>query len=154
LFYDATGNPSPNGDFEYRDGKLQRRANKFLGPGDYLSFDIALMDAAPSGNRTFFRDGATTFTDAERQLAESPEGQMIVARARASHARKVRYLGDAAPQFTDAMKAAAIRAAIGDRQGTAATLDRCAASEPHAKAMLEDARRRRSQDVSTRYMQR
>jgi hypothetical protein len=137
MYYDAKGRPDPNGHYEMRDGKL---VGRMLRPGEHISFDLSFMDAAPSASRVFLNDGATTFTDAERTLADSAEGQFIIAQARASHVRKNQYLGDRAPQFTDAMASGAIRAAAISKASTQSFLDRCAADEPHLRAEAEAAR--------------
>ncbi len=46
---------------------------EFVRPGDYLSFDLMMCDAAPA---------AQQMTDAQRAFASSPEGRSIVAYAK------------------------------------------------------------------------
>lgn len=77
MFYDQNGRPDANGQFEMKGGKLARRASSVLQHGERIAFDLALMDAAPANN-LFLTDSATKFTDAERSLADSAEGQMLI----------------------------------------------------------------------------
>lgn len=139
MYCDATGRPHPNGHYQMIDGKVSRRV---MQPGEYVSFNMAFMDSAPSANRVFLMDTAT-FTDAERQFADSAEGQFVVAQARASHTRKTAYLGSRAPVFNDAMAAGAIRAASAQTAGMQKVLDQCASDEPRLRADADAARRRR-----------
>lgn len=74
MFYDASGRADPNGEFELR------RRSRPLGEGEYVRFDMAFMDSAP-----------TRFTDAE-----------AAARAVRDAARDARYLPSAAPSVTQA----------------------------------------------------
>lgn len=139
MYFDANGRPDPTGDYLMIDGKITPR---MLRPGEYARFDMAFMDSASRANHVFLTD-ATTFNDAERQFAGSAEGQYVVAQARASHARKNRYLGDQARDFTDIMAAGAVRAAVAQKAGAQSLLDRSAADEPRLRAEADVARRSR-----------
>jgi len=96
---DRHGNPDPNGGFDLIDGKVILRS------GTAIRYDIMARDAAAPRSSLFL-------TDAERAFADSAAGHLAVAKVRAEHARQHRYLGDAAPPFTDAMAAAAARSAM------------------------------------------
>lgn len=139
MYCDANGHPDPRGDYSMIDGKITRR---MMQPGEHVGFDMAFMDSAARAGHVFLTD-ATTFNDAERQFADSAEGQFVVAQARTSHARKNRYLGDSARDFTEAMAANAVRAAVAQKAGTQSLLDRAAADEPRLRAEADAARRSR-----------
>lgn len=96
---DRHGNPDKDGGFDLIDGKVVLRH------GTRLGVDLLFRD---SGTPT----GTHFLTDAERAFADSAAGHLAVAKVRAEHARQHRYLGDAAPPFTDAMAAAAARSAM------------------------------------------
>lgn len=146
MYCDATGRPDPNGQYQLVDGKV------LLRPGGYTSFDVALMDAAPRGNRVFLTDAA--FTDAERTFADSAEGQYVIAKAKSDHRLRTAYLGDRAPAWTDAMAMGVIRAASSQKIGTQNFLDQCAADEVRLKIEADVAYHRHNQDLSTRYLNR
>lgn len=153
MFYDQNGRPDANGQFEMKGGKLARRASSVLQHGERIAFDLALMDAAPANN-LFLTDSATKFTDAERSLADSAEGQMLITQARASHNRKNAYLGDRAPAFTTEQAAGVIRNAAAQKIGAQNLADRFTADEAALRAQVDEARRRNSLERSQAYRQR
>ncbi|MFT4056164.1 MAG: DUF2213 domain-containing protein [Novosphingobium sp.] len=61
------------------------------------------------GDSMYNQGGSNMFTDAERQLFDSEEGKCIIAHAKMCHRLSTGYLGDRAPEFTDAQAAAAIK---------------------------------------------
>ena len=145
MYCDANGRPDPNGDYQLINGK------KILRDGRAVRFDALLMRDSAAPSQVFLKDASTHFTDAERQLADSDEGRLIVTRAKGAHYRKHAYLGDRAPAFTDAQAAAAIRLEAGQKQSTQAILDLCAMEEAVANGQLAEARRQRAYNISSRY---
>lgn len=57
-----------------------------MAEGEYISFDLSLMDAKPSGAATYLTDDITA----------------AVNQARQAHAQKFAFLGDRAPRFDEA----------------------------------------------------
>lgn len=150
MYCDATGRPHPNGHYQMIDGKVSRRV---MQPGEYVSFNMSFMDSAPSANRVFLMDAAT-FTDAERQFADSAEGQYEIAKAKSDHRLRTAYLGDRAPAWTDAMAAGVIRAASAQKVRTKSFLDQCADDRVRLEAEAAAALHRHKLDLSTRYLNR
>lgn len=120
---------------------------------------IALVPLGRAGSECRIGDslnsGASTmFTDAERGLADSAEGQMLITQARASHNRKNAYLGDRAPAFTAEQAAGVIRNAAAQKIGAQNLADRFTADEAALRAQVDEARRRNSLERSQAYRQR
>lgn len=86
-YVDANGRPDPNGDFELIGGK------QILRDGRSVSSVMLMRDSAVT-------TGTVTICDAQCG--------MIVAKARAEHQLRTAYMGDGAPEFTDAMAQAAV----------------------------------------------
>lgn len=89
---------------------------------------IALVPQGRAGSSCRIGDSAAAgnsnmFTDAERAFVDSPEGRMIAAQAKAQHDLRTRYLGDRAPEFTDAMGQKAARNAFAARSATQQVFD-------------------------------
>jgi hypothetical protein len=93
-------------------------------------------------------------TDAERQLADSPQGQMIVAQAKHTHYLRTAYLGDRAPEFTDAQAAAAVRSAVAQSNRTQQFIADYAAETDRLREQSEQARRQANFDLSQRHLAR
>ncbi|MEI5687746.1 hypothetical protein [Sphingomonas kyungheensis] len=70
---------------------------RFIKAGDYLSFDMMMLDSAIRG----------TSPAAPRTLSDA-ESACIVARAASEHRTRNAYLGDRAPAFTNEMAAAVL----------------------------------------------
>jgi cytochrome c553 len=107
--YDKQGRQDPNGHYEMRDGKL---VSRMLQPGEHVTFSMAMMDGASptaTASSVFFRDNAAMFTDAEHQLFNSDEGRNVIAYAKMCHRTSKAWMGDRAPEFTDAQAAEAIK---------------------------------------------
>lgn len=120
---------------------------------------IALVPLGRAGSECRIGDSLTTgdstmFTDAERSLADSAEGGLIVAQAKHAHHLTTAWMGDRAPAFTDAQAAAAIRKAVVDQAQTQRVIDQCNADAERAKAACDAAYEAMKRDLSTRYLQR
>lgn len=131
---DRHGHPDANGDYQMVDGKIVLR------DGRRAHFDITMMDNAPR-TATFFRD-ATMFTDAERQMFDSDEGKSIIAHAKMCHRLSNGYLGDRAPEFTDAQAASAIKKHVAQSEAGVRAIAQMTASadelEQHAAQARKD----------------
>lgn len=131
MYCNAQGHPDPNGDYEMRGGKM------ILRDGRRIGVDLSFMDAAPkpSGQTVYLTD-AITFTDAERQFADSAEGQTAVAYAKSNHDLRHAYMGANAPAFTDAQAQAIVKSAVAQR---AAQQQQNAAARDHAVTLSVEA---------------
>lgn len=78
MFYDFSGKPNVNGQYELRDGRLTRRASAPLRQGDYIGFQLDMVDSAPRGS--------VFLTDAQRP--DYSEMRKVV-----NQIRDARYLG-------------------------------------------------------------
>ena len=94
------------------------------------------------------------FTDAERALADSDEGRMIVAKAESEHHLRTAYRGNDAPPFTDGMAAKAIRDAVARKREAQQFVDYHASDMESLRAAADAAYQRHKLDLSTRYRQR
>lgn len=111
---------------------------------------IALVPQGRAGSACRIGDSSTgtssMFNDAEYQLFNSDRGRVIIAQARASHHRKNAYLGDRAPEFTDAQAAMAVKHAAAQEAGAQSLADSSAAQTENlkiAQAAADAARRQR-----------
>jgi hypothetical protein len=136
MYCDAQGRSDPNGDFQMIGGKTTLR------PGRGIGFDLAFIDTAPASGSVFLRDNSATFSDAERQFADSAEGQCVVAYARSCHRLSTGHLGDRAPEFTDARAAAAIKAEVAKIAAGQRYLDQMTAHADQLERGAEEARQR------------
>lgn len=115
-------------------------------PGDYLGFNIDMVDRQPTASSVFLNDAAGN------PILTSDEAGVIVAKARLSHDRKNAYLGDRAPAFTDAMAHNAVAREVQSRQATAAFSSQYAA-DTAALQVKRDAERVAAHDSLKRARQ-
>ncbi len=94
----------------FSDGRVKPGFYEVMADGEYARFGLSMRDEAPAGLNMF--DTAATFTDAERRT--------IIAIAQSDFNLSNAYLGDRAPQFTDAMAQAALATEAQARQQRAA----------------------------------
>ena len=90
--------------------------SRVFAEGDYMSFDINLVDAAAANGAAsvFFADAS--FTDAERTFADSAEGKSALALARADFAMSEAHKGSAAAAWTADHEAGALRSILAQCQ--------------------------------------
>lgn len=148
MYCDRHGRPDPNGQFQMKDGKV------ILREGGRVSFDLSFYDSAPPSSSVFLQDTPVTFNDAERQLFDSAEGQSIIAYAKSKHRMGTAYLGDRAPEFTDAQAAAAIKAHVAQSERGRQYLAQMTAQNDELQRQAEQARREYVADLANRHRQR
>lgn len=79
-------------------------------PGDYLGFNIDMVDNRPSASSVFLTDAETAHAVRHAQIDD--EVRLRVAEARAAHNRKFSFMGDRAPGFDEAASAVIVRSKI------------------------------------------
>lgn len=121
---------------------------------------IAQVPVGRAGSTCRLGDSATTagipgmFTDAERQFADSDEGRCVVAYAKMKHRTSTGYLGDRAPEFTDAQAVGAIKAHVAQSEAGRRAIAQMTADANALEQQAEAARRQANYDLSQRYRQR
>ncbi|MCK8457035.1 hypothetical protein [Sphingomonas faeni] len=132
-----------------RSGYAASMASAWMGPGDYIGFDVMMTDTGKTVRSRNFCDtanpGAVSLTDAERTFADSGAGRSEIAHARYVHDLSQSHLGANAQPWSEAIEAQTVRKLTGNHARTAATL----ADQTHQAAALRieaDAAHKRMSD--------
>lgn len=116
--------------------------------------DQAWADRCQARQEYIDRTAGVTFSDAERQLFDSAEGKSIIAYAKHKHQLGTAFMGDRAPEFTDAQAAAAIRAHVAQSERGRQHLAQMTADNDAAMQARDQARREYIADLTNRHRQR
>jgi hypothetical protein len=114
MFYNADGQPDPNGRFALIDGRLKLRSNRMIKHGEKVGFELAFMTDSVSGTAAL----------------TSEETEIAVATAKSKHDIRHGYLpAHQRPPFTEEHRAAAVSAAQERKAASAQRQQTVAAQE-------------------------
>jgi hypothetical protein len=106
---------------------------------------IALVAQGRAGSTCRIGDSnpgnSNMFTDAEARLFDSDEGRCLIAHAKMCHRLSTGYLGDRAPEFTDAQAAAAIRKHVAQHEAGARAIAQMTDSADELQRQAAQARK-------------